>query len=299
MEGSKMTNIKQRAVGALVGMAVGDALGTPLWGSERDSQPSLTGMQSGAWGDAGDWGYTTSMALAIGRTIADIKEFAPNSIMHALLGWYDTGHYVPTMASKMPTSIPISEAVIESMDAFKKYQRIKPNVECTDAASLARTAPIAIAFKQSPQACIRAAKMQTDLTHNHFICQELCTVTAEAMRAAIYNGLGKEATFAFYDQIARKLGRWQYREREYIQSTPFVVHVIKASLWSIDSTNNFEEALIMAVNLGGESNMIGAITGQLAGAIYGVEAIPPRWMEQLAWREYIVDTANDLFQVAL
>ncbi len=55
----------------------------------------------------------------------------------------------------------------------------------------------------------------------------------------------------------------------------------------------------MAVNLGGESNMIGAITGQLAGAIYGVEAIPPRWMEQLAWREYIVDTANDLFQVAL
>lgn len=55
------------------------------------------------------------------------------------------------------------------------------------------------------------------------------------------------------------------------------MHTLEAALWSIHQTNNFEDALILAVNLAGDADTVGAVTGQIAGAKYGLEAIPQRW----------------------
>ncbi len=66
---------------------------------------------------------------------------------------------------------------------------------------------------------------------------------------------------------------------------------LEAALWCVEKTTSFEEALVLAVNLGGDSDTVGAVTGQLAGAVYGASFIPREWLHPLAWRERIEETA--------
>ncbi len=66
------------------------------------------------------------------------------------------------------------------------------------------------------------------------------------------------------------------------------------TLWCVSTTDSFEEALILAVNLGHDADTVGAVTGQIAGAFYGASAIPARWLAPLAWRERIEHLADRL-----
>jgi ADP-ribosyl-[dinitrogen reductase] hydrolase len=79
-----------------------------------------------------------------------------------------------------------------------------------------------------------------------------------------------------------------------ISSSGYVVHALEAALWAIDETKNFEDALILAVNLADDSDTVGAVTGQLAGALYGYAMIPERWLAPLAWRDDMIAIADKL-----
>lgn len=74
----------------------------------------------------------------------------------------------------------------------------------------------------------------------------------------------------------------------------YVIHTPEAAPRSVGTTQTYEDALILAVDLGEDADMVGAVTGQLAGALYGASAIPERWLRPLAWRERIVDLADAL-----
>ena len=73
-----------------------------------------------------------------------------------------------------------------------------------------------------------------------------------------------------------------------------MVHTLEATLWSVSRTDSFEDALILAVNLGEDSDTVGAVTGQLAGALYGLSATPERWLAPLFWRSEITRSADAL-----
>lgn len=73
-----------------------------------------------------------------------------------------------------------------------------------------------------------------------------------------------------------------------------MIHTLEAAYWSVGTTQTFEDVLILTVNLGEDADTVGAVTGQLAGALYGASAIPERWLRPLAWRERIVDLADAL-----
>ena len=65
-------------------------------------------------------------------------------------------------------------------------------------------------------------------------------------------------------------------------------------MWAVAGTSTFEEAVIQAVNFGDDADTVGAVAGQLAGAIYGENGIPPRWLERLAWRIELRELAQEL-----
>jgi ADP-ribosylglycohydrolase len=88
------------------------------------------------------------------------------------------------------------------------------------------------------------------------------------------------------------------RDRSEIRSSGYVLHTLDAALWAIASTESFEDALILAVNLADDSDTVGAVTGQLAGACYGYSAIPERWLEKLAWRDKLEAIGARLFEHA-
>ena len=98
----------------------------------------------------------------------------------------------------------------------------------------------------------------------------------------------------FVEHIIR--GSWKDKRRDEISSSAYVVDTLEAALWCVGTTSSFEAALVRAVNLGECADGVGAVTGQLAGAIYGAGAIPLDWYEALAWREYILEQTDIVFE---
>ena len=70
-----------------------------------------------------------------------------------------------------------------------------------------------------------------------------------------------------------------YKTREEVKNSGWAVSTLDAALWAFNTTQSFEDGLIAAVNLGGDSDSIGAVFGQIAGAYYGFDAIPNRWVK--------------------
>ena len=95
--------------------------------------------------------------------------------------------------------------------------------------------------------------------------------------------------------IAR--GAYQSKTRAQIQSSGYVIDTLEAALWCVSTTDSFETALVLAVNLGQDTDTVGAVTGQIAGSFYGASAIPARWLAPLAWRDRISDVTERLLKV--
>src|SRR5674536_135304 len=88
-------------------------------------------------------------------------------------------------------------------------------------------------------------------------------------------------------------------EPEEVQSSTFVLDTLRTAVWSVLHTGTFEEAVCFAVNLGNDADTVGAVTGALAGAVYGETGIPPRWLAPLHGRERIAAVAERLADLAL
>ena len=90
-------------------------------------------------------------------------------------------------------------------------------------------------------------------------------------------------------------GSWRGKSRTEIASSGYVIHSLEAAIWCVGRTGSFEEAVLLAANLGDDADTTAAITGQLAGALYGAGAIPERWRARLAWAPRLKDVATFLF----
>jgi ADP-ribosyl-[dinitrogen reductase] hydrolase len=88
---------------------------------------------------------------------------------------------------------------------------------------------------------------------------------------------------------------WRGKHRDEIRGTGCVVDSLNASLWAVSRTTGFRSAILLAANLGDDADTTAAVTGQLAGALYGASAIPNDWLAKLAWRDRIDTIAGQLF----
>jgi ADP-ribosyl-[dinitrogen reductase] hydrolase len=168
-----------------------------------------------------------------------------------------------------------------------------------------RLAPVTIRWHHDVDAAVAAARSQSEPTHRAPVVLDACALFAELLVAAI-NGAPKDTVLAprqrsdIAEEIATiAAGSWATKERREIDSTGYVVHTIEAALWSVARSDSFEEAVLLAANLGDDADTVAAITGQLAGAIWGASGIPERWRERLAWRDRIENLAIDLYRAGL
>ena len=90
------------------------------------------------------------------------------------------------------------------------------------------------------------------------------------------------------------LAEFKTKKRGRIQSDGFVLHTLEAALWCVYNSNGFDEAVLSAANLGNDADTTAAVTGLLAGAIYGMSGIPFDWLKKLAWRKDIEARVNFL-----
>jgi ADP-ribosyl-[dinitrogen reductase] hydrolase len=288
-----------RGRGAFLGLAVGDALGTTLEFSARDRLPHHTEMTGGGPFDLapGVWTDDTSMAVALADSLIACGGFDAADLMNRFVRWWKQGEFSPT-GTCFDIGIATSQALARYVHTREPFAG-STDENTAGNGSLMRLAPVALHALNDAEACRRIAADQSRTTHGAPQSVEACAFFADLLRRAIL-GEPRESLLAPGPWVGHEAmravaaGSWRGRHRDAIRSSGYVIHTLEAALWAVSETDCFEAAVVLAVNLADDADSVGAVTGQLAGAIYGASAIPARWLAPLAWREEILAMADSL-----
>jgi ADP-ribosyl-[dinitrogen reductase] hydrolase len=304
-----MTDLNNRYRGCLLGLAVGDALGTTLEFCPPGSFAPITDMTGGGPFrlQPGQWTDDTSMALCLAESLIEKGGFDPADQMQRYVAWWRQGHL-----SSTGTCFDIGNTVA---CALERYERTgEPFSGSTDPhsagnGSLMRLAPIPMSFFQDPAHAIKMAGESSRATHGARACVDACRYFAGLIMGAL-RGEPKElllsreysplpegwATDLLCPEIAEVAkGLFSAKVAGEIIGSGYVVKSLEAALWAFHRSTTFEDGCLLAVNLGDDADTTGAIYGQLAGAYYGEDGIPDRWWGKLAHRELIRQYADRLF----
>jgi ADP-ribosyl-[dinitrogen reductase] hydrolase len=291
--------LADRAMGAMLGLAIGDAIGTTLEFTARDSHPRLTDMIGGGPFrlKPGEWTDDTATALALAGSLKADPLLDEADLMQRFVRWQKQGEYSCT-----GTCFDIGVTTRQALARFK--QTGDPLAGSTDPrsagnGSLMRLAPVAIRHWNDPATLRDVAARQSRTTHAAPEAVEACIAFAEVLADAIAGRPRSEVLRARHAAWAGAIapimaGSWRGKHRDAVRSSGYVAHSLEAALWCTACTGTFSDAVLLAANLGDDADTTAAITGQLAGALYGALAIPPAWTDQLAWSERLTQAAMAL-----
>jgi ADP-ribosylglycohydrolase len=276
-------------MGVLPGLAVGDALGAPLEGRPPPSRPVREMPAGGSYTD------DTLQALAVARSLVVTRGFTPEDCMARLLeGYRDSPQFYG------PTSSAVFHLVLEGMPPREAALRVHQALGGSRSnGSVMRGPPIGV-FTSSPLleemslACSR-------LTHCDPVAGA-CSAFVNRMVADLARCTPREDAFRHACSTCRSTEVLAYLKG-------FSDHAPEPSLDALLATHcalsvfmvagSFADTVLRAVDLGGDADTIGAITGALAGAHWGLLAIPPLWILNLKDHDRILELAGDLYRVAV
>ena len=195
-------------------------------------------------------------------------------------------------------------------DALERYESTKePFSGSTDPnqagnGSIMRLAPIPIFYRSNRDEAIQYASQSSRTTHGTRTCLDACklfsamivsALAGQSKETILFNSLLPVQVADLHSEI-RDIARGAWREKtaEEIRGSGYVVESLEAAIWCFAKTDSFEDAVLKAVNLGEDADTTGAVCGQIAGAYYGIEGIPQRWLEKLVMRDYIEELADRL-----
>ena len=269
--------------GCAVGAAVGDALGMPLEFGPRQPASRLVREMKPGRVRAGTFTDDTEMALALAESLLAYAPLDPVDLAQRFVAWYragpdDVGIHTSRVLSRIAAGEPWQEAV-------ELVQRLKP--DSAGNGSVMRCWPVVLAHWDDLDQMLAGSRLQSRVTHPHPECEAGCAF----LNAAIYHllrGVTPAAAVAEALKVATVPVPLQEvvegavgKRREELGNSGWVRHTLESAVWGLRTTDSFEEAVVQVVNLGGDADTAGAVVGALAGAAYGLEAIPVRWRRVL------------------
>ncbi len=294
---------RERKRGALLGLAIGDALGAAVEFQARGSFEPVTGYRGDGPHElaAGEWTDDTSMALAMADSLAcfgmDLADQGRRYVR-----WWREGTY-----SVNGRCFDIGTATFAALERIEEGATVGGSTadNTSGNGSIMRLAPLAIYFSRlypSRVADLAAyAGQSSTTTHASEKCVSACRYLGVVL-AALIEGVDRDevlspswpalkelqATAPLHpDILAVAKGSYRTKTADEIQGSGYVVDSLEAALWSFTRATSFEEAVLTAVNLGDDTDTTGAVCGQLAGAFFGANNIPPTWLAGLAKRDWI------------
>lgn len=304
--------LKERFAGALWGLACGDALGTTLEFKPPHTFEPLTDMVGGGPFNLprGYWTDDTSMALCLAESIIACQAFNPTDQMERYVRWYRQGHL-----SSIGRCFDIGNATRAALHRFEQTGEPysgSSNPYSAGNGSIMRLAPVPMAWYNHPQMAMSHAVDSSRTTHGALTCLDACRYMTGLIVGAI-NGESKAALLSSLycplpdywqshpltseiETVAK--GSFKQLNPPQIQGSGYVVKSLEAALWAFYHTTTFEEGCLLAVNLGDDADTTGAVYGQIAGAFYGMSAIPAHWREVIALSPTFADMVEGLWAIA-
>jgi ADP-ribosyl-[dinitrogen reductase] hydrolase len=287
---------RDRAQGALLGLAVGDAVGAAIEFEPKPRFARLDDMQAGGPHrlQRGQWTDDTAMALALADSLIAEAEMDPGDLMRRFLDWYDTGAYSCT-----GTCFDIGTQTRAALEQYRRSGTPLAGVTAPNASgngALMRLAPVAIRHWRDHVQMAPVAALQTRTTHGSpatlAASDVFATMLADAIGGASLNDILSGPAAEGIE------GGWRGVHRDAIHGSGYVVRSLQAAIWAVSRSTDFRSAVLLAANLGDDADTTAAIAGQLAGAVYGVSGIPAAWLAALAWQERLTDAARQLFDAS-
>lgn len=292
---------RDRVRGALVGLAVGDAVGTTLEFQAPGTFRPITDMVGGGpFGLApGQWTDDTSMALCLAESLVECGGFDAADQMRRYLRWWREGHL-----SSTGHCFDIGNTVRAALSRFQATG--DPFAGSTDPSaagngSLMRLAPVVMYFAADPALAIDMAAESSRTTHPTPAAVDACRYFAGLLIGA-FRGEEKGTLLSpGYSPIAGSpeqpplhpavaevaAGSYLRKDPPAIRGSGYVVHTLEAALWAFARTDDFASGCLAAANLGEDADTTAAVYGQIAGAFYGESGIPGEWREKLAGWEVV------------
>lgn len=278
-----MSNLKSKFLGSLLGLAIGDCLGVGYWRYTDD----------------------TAMMIALAEAIIEGKGFSGDIAAEKFVQAYFQEPWRgyapgPPMIFKM---IREGRKWNENLDRY-----IYPQGSFGNGAAM-RVAPLGLFYFDNPEKLREVVYESSKITHSHPLALEGAFLQAYAVSLAVKDEpefLKNLKNVARIDIYKKKLDAIEIllekneRQKEVVRVLGNGVEAfnsVPTAIYSFLANRNFQETLLYATSLGGDSDTIGAMAGAIAGAKYGVESIPGSWLDRLERCEYIKTIAERLFEI--
>lgn len=304
-----MTSIKMRYQGSLLGLAVGDALGTTV---EFKAPGSFSPLKDIVGGGPfrlakGQWTDDTSMALCLAESLTTCGTFNALDQMERYTRWWKEGH-LSSNGRCFDIGNTISQALRQFARTGEPFAGFKDSFSAGNG-SLMRLAPVPLFFAADIEMAINMSAESSRTTHGAVTCLDACRFFGGLIVGAVQGASKEDLLSCRYepfeniwdrmplcpeiDEIAQ--GSFKRKDPPEIVGSGYVVQSLEAALWAFYKSSNFEEGCLLAVNLGNDADTTGAIFGQLAGAYYGILGIPKKWRDCIAQADVIYQFAEKLF----
>ncbi len=300
-----------KTLSGLMGLCVGDALGVPVEftsRAERVKSPVTTMQGYGTWNQPpGTWSDDSSLSFCLAECLC--RGYSLDAIANSFWRWYKEAYWTPRgdvfdIGQTTHTAIMRLKQGVVPHQAGGKVENSNGN------GSLMRILPMAYCHRSLTLGELLARVHDVSaITHAHARSQMACGIYI-SIAVALLEGADLQTAYLQALQDIQTI----YSVREFLLEKPhfgrvfsgeiakipveeinsggYVIDTLESSLWCLLNSSSYSEAVLKAVNLGGDTDTTAAVTGGLAGIYYGVENIPKQWMNQIARRQDIIYLAE-------
>ena len=300
---------------AILGVAVGDAIGVPVEFLSRKQLKDnpVTGMMGYGTHNQppGTWSDDSSLTLCLADSLCD--GYDTEDIGKKFVYWKERNFWTPH-GEMFGIGLSTSAAINKISSGAPAHTAGGTDMGSNGNGSLMRILPIAFILSKETDMDKKFHTISevSSITHGHFISLFSCLIYVEIainlingqskndsyMNARIsINKFVKKRKFDYYEvELFDRILKTDISsiDEEEIYSSGYVLHTIEASIWSFLRCNSYKEGVLTAVNLGGDTDTTGAVAGGLLGLCYGINGIPENWVENISRYDDVVDLCDKL-----
>lgn len=304
---NRKSKYKNKTRGMLLGLATGDALGAPVeFGYDSATiRANWNGLMQAHRKGVGYYTDDTAMALCLADSLLESGGYNSYDVMVKYLKWSTQGY----RDSENKPAIDIGNQTARAIEFFATSPVVSANTQRIDSAGnggIMRMAPVVIVSYDEPiDKTMKLARLSSRETHYSHEADAGAEIFAAMLHRALAGdkkqkvvNVGSLTTGEYYNSVMQRVAEAYNKDYEpnLLDLGGYVVDALKVAVWGFLHFDTFEDGMIAVIGLGGDTDTNAAIYGQLAGAYYGLEAIPAKWLDELYMYDEMIELADRLAQ---